>query len=320
MIAEDTISQVLERASILDFAQEVGSLRRQGKNVVALCPFHSEKSPSFHIRDDGRFYYCFGCRASGNALSFVMKMRGLSFPDAIRQLADLYSIEVKETKRSQPKQERRSQHLLRKINDLANTFFQGQLQSAPESVLQYLHSRKLSQETLVGFEVGYAPSEWRALTDYLRKARVPDALILESGLARKNTKGELYDALRGRVVFPIRSGDRHLIGFGGRSVPGDSHSDNDQSPKYINSPETRLYHKSQVLYGLPFAQEAARKSGEMFVVEGYFDVASFHQYGIAQTVATCGTALTADHVRLVRRLVNRVVLLFDGDQSGIDSS
>ncbi|MCI5065151.1 DNA primase [bacterium] len=317
MISEETLDEIRERASLLDFASELAGVKQHGGGIFAICPFHHEKTGSFHIKEGGEFYHCFGCGASGNLFGFVMRTMGLSFPEAVEVIAAKYGISVKRTevKKGAPGKDKR--HLLKKLNLLAHRFFLQQLQEAPASVHEYLQERGLEQETREKFGLGYAPHDWRVLAQFLLGKKVPEELMLHSGLVKRNSRGELYDALRGRVVFPILNGERVLVGFGGRILPP---FESEETPKYLNSPETALYQKSRVLYGLPNAVQAARYQKEIFVVEGYFDVISLAQSGVEQVVATCGTALTEKHVQALQRIVRKICVLFDGDTAGEDAA
>lgn len=317
MISQETIDELLERASIMDFSQQLQGVKQHGGRLFAICPFHHEKTGSFHVRDGGKFYHCFGCGASGNVFGFVMKVLGISFPEAVEFIAQKYGVTVIRTQvKKGNSDENRTRDKLKKINKLALHFFL--LQGEQQPILHpYLEKRGINVESRKLFQLGYAPNEWSLLTNFLREKGAPEDLMLLSGLVKRNSRGELYDALRGRAVFPIEGIDRTLIGFGGRILP---QFDGDGVPKYLNSPETPLYRKSRVLYGLPHALSTARYKREIFVAEGYFDVISLFQNGVQEVVATCGTALTEGHIDILKRSVNKVSVLFDGDTAGRDAA
>jgi len=315
MISQETIDEVLDRASIIDFSQELQGVKQQGARLFAICPFHQEKTGSFHVRDGGKFYHCFGCGASGNVFGFVMKVLGVTFPEAVELIAQKYGITITRTEAKKGNNSNRTRDKLKKINKLALHFFLTQNEQQP--LKAYLDERGVGGEQRALFQLAYAPKEWSLLTNFLRSKGAPEELMLQSGLVKRNSRGELYDALRGRLVFPIEGLDRSLIGFGGRILP---QFDGDGTPKYLNSPETPIYRKSRVLYGLPHAMAAARYKREIFIVEGYFDVISMFQHGVQEVVATCGTALTDGHVDVLKRSVNKVSVIFDGDSAGRDAA
>lgn len=313
MIAEKTIEEIKARANLVEIVGESQQLRRQGSSYVCCCPFHQERSPSFHIRDGGRFYHCFGCGVSGNAISYVMQMRGLSFPEAVEELAERYGITVALIG-GRPERDRVNTGEFYQANQLAQEFFQRSLQEAPAAVKKYVAERGFTPEAMRAFGLGFSPLKWQGLCDFLRGKKISEELLLRSGLARRNSRGELYDGLRGRLVFPIFQDPRRIAGFGGRVIPG--LNDNPDAPKYVNSSDSPVYNKSKLLFGLPQALQAIRQKGDVFVVEGYMDVIGLWQVGIQNVVATCGTALTEQHVRRIAQLCKRVTVLFDGDAAG----
>ncbi|MCO6429543.1 MAG: DNA primase [Deltaproteobacteria bacterium] len=316
MISQSTIEEIKDRANLVELIGESVQLRRQGSSYTGLCPFHQEKTPSFHIRDAGKFYHCFGCGASGTAISYVMETKGLSFPEAIEELASRFGITVRyESGRSAEKQIDKS--IYYNCNRLAQEFFVNSLSKAPREVLAYVEKRGLDRTTLENYGIGFSPAQWHGLTSFLKSKKVPDELVLSLGLARRNQRGELYDAFRSRLIFPIYSDSRNIVGFGGRSIPALVEEQNrDQTPKYINSPESVIYHKSKTLYGLPQAFQAIKSAGSAYIVEGYMDVVSLARYGVLNVAATCGTALTEAHVKRLSFLCKRVHILFDGDTAG----
>ncbi len=316
MIAEETIQAVLERVNLVELVGEQVALRRQGSSFVGLCPFHAEKSGSFFVRDgDGR-YHCFGCGASGNVFSFVMQTRGLSFPEAVEELAQRYGIEVKRSgggKRETPV----NRDGVYRLHQIAAEYFAQSLAKAPPAVRAYVAERRLTPEAISEFGIGFAPDARTGLVQILRAKKVPDDLMVLSGLVRRSSSGDLYDTFRARITFPIRVDRKRIAAFGGRIIPALVPPEmKDSIPKYLNSPENPVYQKSKVLFGLPQAYLALREAGNLYVVEGYMDVVSLWQVGVQNVVATCGTALTSAHVHRLSRLVRRVTVLFDGDNAG----
>jgi DNA primase len=314
-IPEDKIREVLERADIQEVVSSYVTLRRSGANWQGLCPFHAEKTPSFNVNPPRQFYHCFGCGVGGDVISFVQRIEGLSFPEAVRRLAERYGIEITEEAPT-PEQDfarRRNEQLLR-INQVAAEFYHGILMDDEDSrgrpAREYLKRRGYGRETAERFLLGYAPQGWEALTSHLAQKGFDAELVRQLGLIRPGKQGRGdYDLFRQRLIFPIHSARGDVAAFGARVL--------DQSlPKYINSPESPVYHKSAVLYGYHQAREAMRRADEAIVVEGYFDVLALHRVGMTQAVATCGTALTAEHARLLKRFATRVVLLFDQDDAG----
>jgi DNA primase len=321
MISQRTIEEVKERANLLEIAGEFVKLRRQGSSYVGCCPFHAEKTGSFHIRDNGKFYHCFGCGVSGSAITFIMEARGLAFPDAVEELATRYGVRVEHDKSKVSGSKQPEREKFYKLNQVAQEFFLREASSAPTSVHHYLNKRGLTHESLREFGVGFAPVERNKLLSFLRSKGAPDELVLASGLVRRSARGELYDSFRGRLVFPIFVERRQIAGFGGRILPDLVPAEALASaPKYLNSPETAVYEKSKILYGLPHALESVRRSRELYLVEGYMDVIGLWQAGVRNVAATCGTAVTENHARRLAHLVQRVVLLFDGDSAGINAA
>jgi len=313
LIPEETVQQVRDRVDIVELVGRYVSLKRSGVNNFGLCPFHNEKSPSFNVNSARQIFHCFGCGEGGNAITFLMKIEGLGFKDAVRRLASETGIEIEEERLS-PEQEaaRRENEKLRHVNDLACSYYQQLLLEDPAGgpARRYLRGRGYDGEAARSFQLGYAPEGWENLARHLREAGVDGELPRRLGLVRPGKQGRGdYDLFRGRLIFPIFDHYGQVVAFGGRVLAGDG-------PKYINSPESPIYHKSRVLYGLYRAKEAMRRSDTAIVVEGYFDVLAMHRAGIRQTVATCGTALTREHARLLKRYARKVVLLFDQDQAG----
>lgn len=322
MISQESIERVKNEASILQIVSETVPLRRAGSNYTGLCPFHSERSPSFFVREDRNSYHCFGCGASGNVISFVMNTRALTFPDAVETLAGRFGIELKyDSKRKDaPKVDRER---LFAVCHAAQLFFRRSLlqvrggQGEYQKLGEYIKRRELNADAINSFGIGYAPNPRGVLIETLKKGGFTEETILLSGLVRRAASGELYELFRGRLLFPIFVDSKRIAGFGGRIVPGVFEANYEQqSPKYVNSPETPIYQKSKTFYGLPQAMNAIRDSGEVFVVEGYMDVVSLAMRGVRNVVACCGTALTEQHIKRLAGVCSRVNLLFDGDAAG----
>lgn len=316
-IPDDQIEQVRSVANIVEVVSAHVPLTRKGQNHWGLCPFHSEKSASFTVHEQKQIFHCFGCGEGGNVFSFVMKMEGASFPEAVNQLAERYGIPLTVTDGKLSAQKKSERERVSRVNDMAQTFFARQMQRAqadgvqtPNEVATYLQRRGLDEEAVQAFELGWAPDEWQALSGHLQEQGVSRDDLLLSGVAVKGQRaGGLYDRFRGRLMFPIRDAAGVVVGFGGR-VLGTG------EPKYLNSPETPLYHKGRVLYGLHRARAGGKRPERICVVEGYMDVIACHRHGIDWAVAPLGTALTEDHARLLTRFTDRVDLVFDGDAAG----
>ena len=316
MISQKTIEEIRERGSLFEIASESIAFRRVGGNYVGLCPFHAEKTPSFHVRDD-KYYHCFGCGASGNIFSYVMQSKGLSFPEAVEDLAARLGLVVAYEGPSPQAPVKGNRAELYRINALANEFFRKCILQAEPPVRTYLKSRGISREAFEMYAIGFAPKSWGGLKGYLAEKGVAEETVVLSGLARRSPKGELYDTFRGRLMFPVFSDNRHIAGFGGRIVPGLFDQESLQgAPKYLNSSESAVYEKSKIFYGLPQAMAEIRGSGAAYLVEGYLDVIGLWQVGVRNVIATCGTAVTEKHVRRLKHLCRRIYVLFDGDKAG----
>jgi len=310
------IHDLLARTDIAEVVGQHVELKRGGANLMGLCPFHAEKSPSFSVSPGKQFYYCFGCGASGDAIKFLTEHLGLSFIEAVRDLAGRVGLAVPEEQVSADEQVRREKLRERRlsIGDVlakAADFYRAQLKASPRAV-DYLKRRGLTGQIAARFGLGFAPPGWRTLAGVF--ARYDDPLLEEAGLVRQKDEQEdpergRYDWFRDRVMFPIRAVSGEIIGFGGRVL-------DDSKPKYINSPETPVFSKGRELYGLFEARRALREKGYALVVEGYMDVVALAQNGFANAVATLGTACTADHVQKLFRFTDAVVFSFDGDAAG----
>ena len=315
-IPEDKVIEIKNAADIVDIISEVVHLKKSGKNFLGLCPFHSEKTPSFSVSPEKQIFYCFGCGVGGNIFSFLMKHDGLAFPEAARTLARRYGIDIpKKSLTFEQKKRITERESLLNINRQAMTYFYQALRSKSGSVpLNYLKKRGFSAEIIDKFHLGYAPKGWDNLLNFFSKKGTSLALVEKSGLIlpKKNKRG-FYDRFRDRIIFPILDVNKAVIGFGGRVL-------DDSLPKYLNSPETPVYNKSRSLYGLYTAKDKCRATNTIFIVEGYLDLLSLHQHGLENAVATLGTALTAEHVRLLTRYASRIILVYDSDEAGIRSA
>lgn len=313
-IPEDKIEEVRRRADIVSLIGEYVALRKAGRNYLGLCPFHREKTPSFTVSPDKQMFYCFGCSEGGNAVSFLMKLNHLTFPEAVRQLAGKVGVVIPERSMSPEEKDRYSLgEQIRRVNGLAAEYFARMLQSpAGEGAREYLRKRGIEAEAISTFRIGLAPEGWQNLLDFLQKKGVPPKLAEQAGLAIARTgegaKGH-YDRFRGRLMIPIEDVDGHVIAFGGRVMGADE-------PKYMNSPESPVYTKGNNLYGLSRTRESVRQAGFALLVEGYFDLIALWGAGIQNVVATLGTALTRAQVDLLRRYAPSVAVVFDPDEAG----
>ncbi|MCS6945389.1 MAG: DNA primase [Sutterellaceae bacterium] len=305
MIPQGFIQDLLARADIVDVVGRHVSLKRRGQNYVGLCPFHSEKTPSFTVSPSKQFFHCFGCGAHGSAIGFLMDLRGLSYVEAVRELAQQVGMTVPEVASRDARAAVRTQALLDLLQQAA-TFYRRQLKAAPAAI-NYLKARGLTGATAARFALGYAPVERQALREVF--AQYDDAGLVEAGLVIIGDDGRRFDRFRGRVMFPIRNRRGAVVGFGARALDG-------SEPKYLNSPETPLFRKGQELYGLFEAQEAIRRRRRVIVCEGYLDVIQLAQAGFEETVAALGTAITVQQLAQLFRLADHVIFAFDGDAAG----
>jgi DNA primase len=317
-IPEETIEAIRSRVDLVELVGRSVSLRAAGRSFKGLCPFHDEKTPSFHVNPQLGIFHCFGCNAGGNAFAFLMRHDNLTFPEAVRVLARECGIEVPEA--TDAKESGLGQRL-RAACAAADRFYRAALRGAEgASARAYLERRGIDAETAERFGIGFAPDRWDGLVRGLGEARVPADLAARAGLLGERPRGGHYDRLRGRVVFAIRDVRGDPVAFGGRILPpapGQAPvAERDSEPKYLNTPESPLFRKREAFYGLPDALEAIRRAGRAVVVEGYFDRIALVRAGLGEALATCGTALTEDHARQLRRRTGEVVLLFDGDEAG----
>ncbi len=306
-IADETIQEVRDRVDIVELIGRHLTLKPSGRNHVGLCPFHSEKTPSFNVSPDRQGYYCFGCSEGGNAFTFLMHIENLTFPEAVRTLARECGIEVPESNESGQS----NTAILYRANDVAQARYCRELLVSGNPAFAYLEARGFGASAIEKFQLGYAPDSWDTIANSLRDEQISAEIGVRAGLlAERRTGGGHYDRLRGRVTFPIRDARGRVIGFGGRAISPE------QEPKYLNTPESPIFRKRAALYGFPDALGPIRSAARAVVVEGYFDRIALDLAGVGSAVATCGTALTPDHVRELRRRTGEVVLLFDGDAAG----
>jgi DNA primase len=311
-IRDEAIRDIRTRASLVEVVSDTVALRRRGRSFVGLCPFHAEKTPSFTVSEERGFFHCFGCGAHGDVFAFVMRTESLPFPDAVRRVAQRFGLPVPEEAGGP----RAHTEGLIAVSAAAAAFFRRTLEGPGGSeARRYLAERGLKHETIARFGLGYAPAAGDALVRHLRGQRLGPEDALAAGLVLRRPDGSLYDRFRDRVMFPIADASGRVVAFGGRVLPGRSWP-GDPPPKYVNSPESPLFHKGQTLYGLAAAREAIRRAGYAVVVEGYMDVLALAEAGIGQVVAPLGTALTVEQLRLLRRLTDAVIACFDGDEAG----
>jgi len=316
-IPEEKLAEIRSTANISDIISERVILKKAGKDLVGLCPFHSEKTPSFTVSNVKQIYHCFGCGAGGDVFSFLMKQDGINFYEAVQNIARRYGIELPSENLSptQKKIATQRQQLL-DLNKQIISFFSSQLSddSIGKNARSYLERRGFNQEIIDRFGLGFVPDSWDNLICFFRKIKVSQSLAGNTGLIIPKKNGGFYDRFRNRVIFPIFDVSSQIIGFGGRVL-------DDSKPKYLNSPETMLYNKSRSLYGVQAARKQARETGIVYIVEGYFDCLALQQHQITNTVATQGTSLTAEHVRLLRRgFAQKAFLVFDSDEAGLKAA
>jgi DNA primase len=309
-IPQEKIEEIKNSVSIVDFISQYVPLKKAGKNYRGLCPFHTEKTPSFMVSDQKQIFHCFGCHKGGNVFTFLMEYKKISFYEAVEEIAQYAGIPLKFEKDSASKD---ATELLYEINLQAAKFFSDKLLNSPEGerAREYFKERKIKLATQRAFGLGYAPDSWSALKNHLEELKLPLDKAIELGLLDRKEKGAPYDKFRGRVIFPIFSTNGRVVGFGGRVlVPSE------KAPKYLNSPESRIYSKRRTLYGLYHSKEEIMKLDSAILVEGYMDLISLYQAGIKNVVASSGTALTEEQVQLLSRFTKNIVVLFDADSAG----
>jgi len=311
-IPDEKVDEIRSTVDIVDVVSDYVRLKRSGQSYKGLCPFHDENTPSFHVNPEDNLFYCFGCQKGGDVFSFVQEMEGIGFLESARWLADRAGISIPQSEADEEAASHR-EAIYQALRIAGRFFYRQRTQSergAPAR--RYLSERDFDAETLNTFGVGYAPDSWDALLNHAQEEHIKPEVLHDAGLIIERNSGDgYYDRYRGRVIFPIFSHVGKVVGFAGRILDADA-----DQPKYINSPETDVYHKSDVLYGLYQGKQAIRREKEVWVVEGYTDVMALHQVGIEHVVATCGTALTPGHVQMLDRYAQRVILLFDGDEAG----
>jgi DNA primase len=320
---DDSVKE--EIRSAINIADVVGrhvALKPAGQNLKGLCPFHKEKTPSFTVSPAKGIFYCFGCHKGGDAFKFLMELEGLTFPEALRMLADEAGIKLKPSYREsgappaagESGQSALSKEDLFKINDLALDFYYHQTRNHPQAI-DYFVSRGLSKEIIKEFRLGFAPPGWSAFLEFAKSKGIGEKLVVQAGLAIvKQETGGAYDRFRERIIFPIFDTSKRPVGFAGRGLTADA------MPKYLNSPETPLYQKNKLLYGFHITQQFVRESKSAIIVEGYMDFLALYQAGIKNVIATSGTAFTDTHARVLRRFTDTLFLVFDGDAAGIEAA
>ena len=311
--SDDIIEEVRVKNDIVDVISQYVKLQRKGSSYFGLCPFHNEKTPSFSVSPAKQMYYCFGCGAGGNVFTFIMEYENFSFGEALKFLADRAGVELPQIEYSREAQEQANlrSSLLEIQKSAASYFYYNLRRENGKTAYQYLKNRGLSDETMQKFGLGYSDKYSDDLYQYLKKKGYSDELLLESGLFHVDERRGIYDKFWNRVIFPIMDVNNRVIGFGGR-VMGDG------MPKYLNSPETKIFDKSRNLYGLNIARTSRKK--QLIICEGYMDVISMHQAGFTNAVASLGTALTSGHANLIKRYTDEVLLLYDSDEAGVKAA
>ncbi|MCO5947446.1 DNA primase [Mucilaginibacter flavidus] len=319
MIIKSTIDRIMEATDIVEVIGEFVQLKKRGANYVGLSPFANERTPSFTVSPAKGIFKDFSSGKGGSAVTFLMELEKFSYPEALKWLAKKYGIEVEETVEStENREEENRRESLMIVSGYAAKFFHESLLETDEGKsigLSYFKERGFTNDTIKKFELGYSPDQWEAFTGQALKDGYQEEFMVETGLSVKRDNGSLYDRYRGRVMFPIHSFTGRVIAFGGRTLKNDKNV-----PKYVNSPESEIYHKSNVLYGLYFAKKAIREEDNCYLVEGYADVLSVHQAGIENVVASSGTSLTVEQIRLISRFTKNITILYDGDAAGIKAS
>lgn len=320
-ISDRQLDEILQSCDITEIIAGYIPLKKAGRNFKALCPFHHEKSPSFVVSPDKQIFHCFGCGAGGDVFSFIMKNERMDFPEAVKFLADKVGVRIVTEADKDSAMKQSEVTLLYKLNELAAWYFQQSLikGAAGLKAREYLAERKLTSESINDFCLGFAPDLWDGLLRFLRSKKINDDLLLKSGLVIKNAQGRIYDRFRNRIMFPIFNSTNKIVGFGGRIIDplrAEPSGNQDKGPKYINSPETGVYIKSKNLYGFNLSKKFIQEEEFCIVVEGYLDFIVPFQAGVKNLVASLGTAFTHEHVRLLKRYTNNIVIVFDSDEAG----
>jgi DNA primase len=318
MISQNTIQQILSRIDVVEIVGSYVKLKKRGANYLGLCPFHNEKTPSFTVSPSKELYKCFGCGKSGNSISFLMELEKYSYVEALRWLANKYNVEIEESEMSpEQKVQQQSADSLYIINNFAQKFFSDYLfntEDGKDIGLSYLEHRGFTEATIKKFQLGFNPEARDAFATAAINAQYNQDFLLKSGLVAIRDE-KLVDNYRGRIIFPIHNQSGKVLGFGARII-----KKNDTAPKYINTPENEIYVKSKILYGSYFARQAIDKADECLLVEGYTDVVSLHQAGVENVVASGGTSLTPDQLRLVKKYTDNLTIIYDGDSAGIKAA
>lgn len=317
-IPRDFIDDLLSRTDVVDIVDSRVKLKKAGKNYQACCPFHNEKTPSFTVSQDKQFYHCFGCGAHGNAISFMMEFDRLEFVEAIEELARFHGLEVPREKGSRPAMSEEKKQQLQDdytLMDQIARFFQQQLRqnSNSDKAISYLKQRGLSGDIVKQWEIGYAPDSWDALLSTFGKDEARIKQLIELKLVNQNDQGRRYDFFRDRIMFPIRDKRGRVVGFGGRVL-------DEGGPKYLNSPETRIFHKGHELFGFYHAKQQNRQLDTVVIVEGYMDVVALSQFDINIATAALGTATTPEHIQMLVRATSHIVCCYDGDRAGREAA
>ena len=319
MIKQEVVDKILDAARVEEVVGDFVDLKKRGTSLIGLCPFHNEKTPSFNVSVSKGIYKCFGCGAGGDSVRFVMEHEKYSYPEALKYLAQKYHIEVEETERTPEQvaaQDKRESLFI--VTNWAGKFFKETLWDTEDGRtigLNYFRERGYRDDIIQKFELGYSPEGWTALYDRAKVEGHKDEFLETTGLIIRKDDGSVYDRFRGRVIFPIHNLTGRILGFGGRTLKTDK-----KTPKYVNSPESEVYHKSDVLYGLYLAKKPILDADNCYLVEGYADVLSMHQAGVENVVSSSGTSLTSGQVRLISRYTKNVTILYDGDEAGIKAS
>lgn len=319
MIDHNTVQRILDAARIEEVVGDFVSLRRRGVNLIGLCPFHNEKTPSFTVSPAKNICHCFGCGKGGGPVNFIMEHESLSYVDALRYLAKKYGIEIVEKEETAEEIARRSsRENMFALNAFALKYFSDTLHNTEEGKsigIGYFRERGFRDDTIKKFQLGYCPDRFEAVSVEALKEGFSRQTLIDTGLCTENQRGGLTDRFRGRVIFPVHTVSGQVVAFGGRVL-----KKTDNTAKYVNSPESEIYHKSSELYGLYFAKNAIQRADVCYLVEGYTDVISMHQAGVENVVASSGTSLTTGQIRLIHRFTSNIVVLYDGDAAGIKAS
>src|SRR4030043_538703 len=329
-LSEDKVSEIRDRSSILEVVSDYLTLKKAGKNYRGLCPFHSDKTPSFMINEEKQIFHCLGCGEGGDVFTFLMKVGHFSFPQAVEELAKRYGVKLPSREPSPAqKKEMAKREVLFQINQMASEYFHDLLTKRREGEegRRYLSQRGMNQEVISEYRLGYSTDRWDGLVRHLQEKKVSLELAWELGLispkkkvrdsalreGRRLDSTSWYDVFRGRILFPIFDLHQRVVGFGGRVI-------REGEPKYLNSPESSIYHKGEILYGLQGARRYATEKDRVTIVEGYFDLLTLHQCGLKHSVATLGTALTPQHIRTLKRYTKNMITVFDADPAGVQAS